>query len=162
MSSFFRIEMLPARHGDALWIEYGTPARTRRILIDGGPLTAYADLSSRLQQLPPGDQGVELVVISHVDTDHIEGLIRLFAEPEADWPIAPQEIWFNGWRHIEEAHTLGGREGEFLSALIHRRANAICRSRGRGSRGSEPSWPRCRPPGHRRSARTGPACSSRC
>lgn len=125
MSSFFRIEMLPARHGDALWIEYGTPARTRRILIDGGPLTAYADLSARLQQVPPGDQGVELVVISHVDTDHIEGLIRLLAEPEADWPIAPQEIWFNGWRHIEEAHTLGGREGEFLSALIHRRANAI-------------------------------------
>ena len=63
MSSFFRIEMLPARHGDALWIEYGTPARTRRILIDGGPLTAYADLSSRLQQLPPGDQGVELVAL---------------------------------------------------------------------------------------------------
>ena len=121
-SSFFRIEMLPARHGDALWIEYGTADRTRRILIDGGPLHAYADLSARLEQLPPGDQGVELVVISHVDTDHIEGLIRMMAEPEMRWPIAPEEIWFNGWRHIEEANTLGGREGEFLSALIHRRA----------------------------------------
>ena len=31
---FFRIEMLPAKYGDALWIEYGTEALTRRILID--------------------------------------------------------------------------------------------------------------------------------
>ncbi len=119
---FFRIEMLPAKHGDALWIEYGTPARTRRMLIDGGPINAWPEVSARLQQLPPGDQRVELVVVSHVDTDHIEGLVRLMAEPENRWPIAPEEIWFNGWRHIEEANTLGGREGEFLSALIHRRA----------------------------------------
>ena len=119
---FFHIEMLPAKHGDALWIEYGSPARTRRIMIDGGPINAWPEVSARLEQLPPGDQGVELVVISHVDTDHIEGLIRLMAEPENRWPIAPAEIWFNGWRHIEEANTLGGREGEFLSALIHRRA----------------------------------------
>jgi hypothetical protein len=118
---FFHIEMLPARHGDALWIEYGNEDRTRRILIDGGPINAWPEVSARLQQLPAGDLGVELVVISHVDTDHIEGLIRLLAEPETRWPIAPQEIWFNGWRHLEEASTLGGREGEFLSALIHRR-----------------------------------------
>jgi beta-lactamase superfamily II metal-dependent hydrolase len=119
---FFRIEMLPARHGDALWIEYGTPECTRRILIDGGPIHAWADVESRLRKLPADDQGVELVVVSHVDTDHIEGLVRLMAEPVARWPIVPNQIWFNGWRHIAEANTLGGREGEFLSALIHRRA----------------------------------------
>lgn len=124
-SAFFRIEMLPARHGDALWVEYGTAQRTRRMLIDGGPLGAYAALDGRLRRLPAGDQRVELVVVSHVDTDHIEGLIRLMAEPETRWPIAPEEIWFNGWRHVEEASTLGGREGEFLSALIHRRADQI-------------------------------------
>ena len=121
-TNFFRIEMLPARHGDALWIEYGTPERTRRILIDGGPINAWADVEARLRKLPPGDQGVELVVISHVDTDHIEGLVRLMADAETRWPIVPNEIWFNGWRHVAEADTLGGREGEFLSALIHRRA----------------------------------------
>jgi beta-lactamase superfamily II metal-dependent hydrolase len=121
-SPFFRIEMLPAKHGDALWIEYGTEQRTRRILIDGGPINAWAEVSARLARLPPGDQSVELVVISHVDTDHIEGLIRLMAEPEPRWPIVAREIWFNGWRHIDELDTLGGREGEFLSELIHHRA----------------------------------------
>lgn len=118
---FYRIEMLPALHGDALLVEYGR-ARTRRLLIDGGPLAAFPDLEARLNALPAGDQRVELVVITHVDTDHVEGLIRLFAMPEAKWPIVAEEIWFNGWRHLEEARDLGGREGELISALIHKRA----------------------------------------
>ena len=121
---FFRIEMLPAKHGDALWIEYGTADNVRRILIDGGPINAWPEVSARLQQLPVGDAGIELVVISHVDTDHIEGLVRLMAEPFKRWLIKPEEIWFNGWRHIGEAKNLGGREGEFLSALIVQRAPA--------------------------------------
>jgi hypothetical protein len=118
---YFHIEMMPARHGDALLVEYGT-TRPRRLLIDGGPLPAFNDIATRLEQLPAGDQRVELLVITHVDTDHVEGIIRLLAMPESRWPVAPQEIWFNGWRHLEEARDLGGREGELVSALIHRRA----------------------------------------
>jgi hypothetical protein len=34
----------------------------------------------------------------------------------------PKDIWFNGWEHLQEAGTLGGREGDFLSALIGKRA----------------------------------------
>jgi Predicted hydrolase (metallo-beta-lactamase superfamily) len=120
---FFRVEMLPARHGDALLIEYGDKDRTWRILIDGGPLSAYPDINERLSRFPSGDQTVELLVVTHVDTDHVEGIIRLMAMPEQSWPIYVREIWFNGWRHIEEASDLGGREGEFMSALIHNRIN---------------------------------------
>jgi hypothetical protein len=57
-----------------------------------------------------------------VDTDHIEGIIRMLAQKRNKWPIEPAEIWFNGWRHLEESENLGGREGDFLSALISRRA----------------------------------------
>ncbi len=119
---FFRIEMLPALHGDALLVEYGAGGPTRRLLIDGGPIKAFPRLIDRLNGLPEGDRGLELVVVSHVDTDHIEGLIRLFAERRSRWPIEPVDIWFNGWRHMEDAQDLGGREGDFLSALLHRRA----------------------------------------
>jgi hypothetical protein len=120
---FFKIEMLPAKHGDALLVEYGDGARTRRILIDGGPLGAYPEVEKRLRKFDLGDQAVELLVVTHVDTDHVEGIIRLLAMPEQDWPIYVREVWFNGWRHIEEARDLGGREGEFMSALIHYRLN---------------------------------------
>jgi beta-lactamase superfamily II metal-dependent hydrolase len=114
--------MLPAKQGDAIWIEYGKGKTAHRILIDGGPIGAYTELNDRLKALPDGDKRVELLVISHVDTDHIEGIVRLFAEKRSKWPIEPNDIWFNGWRHIEEATDLGGREGDFLSALIRRRA----------------------------------------
>jgi beta-lactamase superfamily II metal-dependent hydrolase len=118
----YRIEMLPARHGDALLVEYGDE-HVRRILIDGGPLNAYTAIEKRLARLPEGDQAVELLVVTHVDTDHIEGIIRLMALPVGKWPIHVEEIWFNGWRHLEEARDLGGMEGEMMSALIHHRAN---------------------------------------
>ena len=119
---FFRIEMLPAKQGDALWIEYGTQENTRRILIDGGPIGAYEALDEKLKKLPDSDKGVELMVISHVDTDHIEGIIRVLAAKRDRWPLMPKDVWFNGWDHIVQSETLGGREGDFLSALISRRA----------------------------------------
>ncbi len=124
MNPFFRIEMLPAQQGDAIWIEYGT-TRTRRILIDAGPIDAFDDVEAKLKTLPDGDKRVELVVITHVDNDHIEGMIRLFAEKRQKWLIAPEDIWFNGYRHMHEAGLLGGREGDFLSALLHRRALSL-------------------------------------
>jgi beta-lactamase superfamily II metal-dependent hydrolase len=119
---FFRIEMLPAKQGDALWIEYGKGKTTRRMLIDGGPISAYDAVDERLQKLEEGNKRVELLVISHVDTDHIEGVIRLLAARRTEWPIMPVDIWFNGWRHLQASEMLGGREGDFLSALISRRA----------------------------------------
>ena len=30
----FRIEMLPAAHGDALWVEYGSPDAPTRIAVE--------------------------------------------------------------------------------------------------------------------------------
>jgi hypothetical protein len=111
--------------GDALWIEYGTPEDTRRILIDGGPIGAYNAVEEKLKKLPDGDKGVELVVISHVDTDHIEGIIRLMATQRGQWPFSPKDIWFNGWDHLVQTGVLGGREGDFLSALISKRASDV-------------------------------------
>lgn len=122
-NQIFKIELLPAKQGDAIWIEYDKGKRMRRILIDGGPINAYDALEDKLKNLPDGDKRVELMVITHVDTDHIEGIIRLLAEKPTQWPIFPKDIWFNGWRHLTESAMLGGREGDFLSALISRRAD---------------------------------------
>ena len=41
------IEMLPAAHGDALWVEWAHEGRPHRVLIDGGPGKSYAALRSR-------------------------------------------------------------------------------------------------------------------
>ncbi len=123
---FMRIEMLPALHGDCLLVEYGDATRTRRMLIDGGPIGAFRALQSRLDALPQGSRRFELVVLSHVDTDHVDGLVRLFANPKP-WPFVVKDVWFNGWRHLEQAHgLLGGKQGEYFSALLARRLDDGC------------------------------------
>jgi hypothetical protein len=56
-------------------------------------------------------------MLSHVDADHVEGLVRLFAEKPL--PVAVKRVWFNGWRQMSGPdHTLGPLQGEFLSALL--------------------------------------------
>ena len=121
LDKFMRVEMLPALHGDCLLVEYGDATRTRRLLIDGGPIGAYGALQDRMEALPAGDRPFELMVLSHVDTDHIDGLVRLFANPKP-WPFVVKDVWFNGWRHLEQAHgLLGGKQGEYFSALLSRR-----------------------------------------
>ena len=117
MNKFLQIEMLPAAHGDCLWVEYGDAGTRRRVLIDGGPIGAFAALQSKIDTLVDGDRAFELMVLSHVDTDHVDGLVRLFAHQKSDWKFTTKDVWFNGWKHIEN-QTLGGNQGEFFSALI--------------------------------------------
>ncbi|MGD9536824.1 MAG: ComEC/Rec2 family competence protein [Alphaproteobacteria bacterium] len=117
---FFRIEMLPARHGDCLWVEYGEGDDTHRLLIDGGPVSTFDYIKKRLDRVPMGERAFELIVLSHVDADHVEGLVRLFAEQPL--PFAVDRVWFNGWRQMKKSHgLLGALQGEFLSALLARR-----------------------------------------
>jgi hypothetical protein len=118
--NFFNIEMLPARHGDCLWVEYGDKNDIYRMLIDGGPVSTFDYIQARLDQTPVGQRGFELVVLTHVDADHVEGLVRLFAEQPL--PLAVDDVWFNGWRQMKASHgLLGPLQGEFLSSLLVRR-----------------------------------------
>jgi hypothetical protein len=92
------------------------------MLIDGGPIGTYEALETRIAALPAEERLFELMVLSHVDTDHIEGMVRLFAEPATQGPFKVKDVWFNGWRHMDEGPgLLGGRQGEFFSALLQHR-----------------------------------------
>jgi hypothetical protein len=67
--------------------------------------------------MPSDDRAFELVVLTHVDADHVEGLVRLFADSPLTFNVA--EVWFNGWRQMKKSHgLLGAVQGEFLSALL--------------------------------------------
>jgi hypothetical protein len=118
-----RIEMLPAGHGDALLVEYGQPGAEHRILIDGGPYYSYDDpggLQERLKALQDaGKTEFELLVITHVDSDHIDGIIRLLQDP-ALTGLGFKDIWFNDWKQLQPKATgvLAGVHGEFLGALL--------------------------------------------
>lgn len=117
----FRIELLPAAHGDAIWVEYGDPARPRRIVIDGGPAPTYErGLLARLKCLTK-DDSIDLFVVTHIDSDHIDGAVILLQHAAAIG-VRFDEIWFNAWPQLAPVgpETYQPLQGEFLGALLDR------------------------------------------
>lgn len=114
-----RIEALPAEFGDSLWIEYGSSAKPRRVLIDCGTQMVYTNvLRQRIQALEPQNRHFDLFIVSHVDVDHIGGAIDFVAESAA-LGVSFGDIWFNGYKQLQEASTmLGPLQGEDLTALL--------------------------------------------
>ncbi len=107
------VEMLPARHGDALLLTWGEEGRRRRMLIDGGPATAYESVRTRLVEV--ADEGpLDLLVLTHIDGDHIEGLILLVNDAAVALDI--KNMWFNGSAQLVDE--MGPVQGEILSALV--------------------------------------------
>jgi hypothetical protein len=119
------LEMLPAAEGDALLLSYGESNALRYILIDGGRRSTYKHLRERILEIPVNGDGkrfFELLIVTHIDADHIEGIICLLQDEGLDCEFG--DIWFNDWNHLEplvmgEAPVhLGAEQGEFLGALL--------------------------------------------
>jgi beta-lactamase superfamily II metal-dependent hydrolase len=108
------IDMLPAGHGDCLVVTYGDPVR--RILIDGGPAPKYRNgLARYLERSTAADRHFDLFVVTHVDSDHIDGAVILLQDL-ARLGVDFDDVWFNGWRQL--SNDRGALQGEFLGALL--------------------------------------------
>lgn len=115
----FTIKFLPARFGDCMWISYGSPEEAQHILIDGGTAGTREAIKAELMALPADKRRLELVVVTHVDRDHIEGILTLLKEEVPNLEIG--DFWFNGWPHLEQANqneSFGAVQGERLTARI--------------------------------------------
>lgn len=114
----FTIEMVPAGHGDCLWIEYGSENAPHRVLIDGGTAGTYDRLKKRIGLVPGGAAGFELLVVTHVDGDHIAGVLKLFEDQTSGASF--NDVWFNGYRHLPTTglEALGPVQGESLTERI--------------------------------------------
>ncbi len=123
-----RVEMLPARHGDGLLVEWGEPDDRHRMVIDGGTKSAVSHIRDRIGD---DDPVIDLLVVSHIDLDHIEAPIELLRTSGLDLQFG--DIWFNDYPHLSgqvveraeidpttAASTRGGVQGEFLGALLDR------------------------------------------
>lgn len=80
----FKLHAVQAMFGDALILVYGTPSKPRHILIDGGPGTVFdKHLDGEIKNLVTTGK-LDAIVVSHVDKDHIVGVLDLFAAMEED------------------------------------------------------------------------------
>lgn len=113
--SVFTLEALPAREGDCLIMSYGADGdRVRHVVIDAGHASTGRALAVRLRD--DGIDRIEVLVVTHVDADHIEGTLD-FIKGVAD-RVEIGDVWFNGWKHLDDREELGPAQGEDLTALI--------------------------------------------
>jgi len=102
----FRFRVVQAEFGDCFVLEYGTAAKPRFVLIDGGPPHTFEDhLAPVLRRLARRNRVIDLALLSHVDNDHIIGLVDYFAELHAgtEGLPRPKELWHNSWGRAIDA-----------------------------------------------------------
>lgn len=121
MDSVFRMHTLAAGHGDCLWIDFGNPEVPTRILVDAGTEGTFPELKRAMECVRGVSASHELFVVTHVDQDHIGGALALMEDED----IAAQfkEVWFNGWKHLQQAlgmQPLGAVMGERLTGALEK------------------------------------------
>jgi hypothetical protein len=105
---FFSLDVLRAHKGDCLMLHYGSKADPHLILIDGGPSDVYKpQMKPRLTRIH-GARGIEegeplpvdVVMVSHVDDDHIQGILELTKEQRGKTPFLRLDVttlWHNSF-----------------------------------------------------------------
>jgi len=99
----FKLHVVQAQYGDSLILEYGTAASKKYVLVDGGPRDTFTnDLADALKAVAKTKK-LALVVLSHIDNDHIVGLLDLLAALEEDDAndrarrVAVAGLWHNSF-----------------------------------------------------------------
>jgi hypothetical protein len=117
-----KFEALRAKYGDSLMLHYGPDDDRQLVLIDGGPDGVWDDaLKPRLDQLRAernldDDQPLQiaLMMVSHLDADHITGilkLMRLLAAAEGKAPYNVKRAWVNTFDDLTGEKAAGASFG---------------------------------------------------
>src|SRR5689334_20431509 len=123
---FFSLELLPARKGDCLLLHFGQPNAPGLGIIDGGPRQVYGPhLKPRLDRIRTArgltarkPLTVDLVMVSHLDDDHIRGILdltnELITSQEEHKPQRVQvlSLWHNSFENV-----IGSRPDELIKTF---------------------------------------------
>lgn len=88
------IKVLKALYGDCIILAYGLK-QDKYILIDGGiGRECYRNLKMFINSLREKKEYLSLLILTHIDSDHIDGILKLFSEKDFDFSII-NAMWFN-------------------------------------------------------------------
>jgi beta-lactamase superfamily II metal-dependent hydrolase len=110
-----KLHVVQAEYGDCLVLESEASKNSTTVLIDGGPYQTFEKhLKPTLQCLPINGK-LDLVVLSHIDNDHIIGLVDLLEEVRDQREQGTKELvkisklWHNSFNDLfqidEDANT---------------------------------------------------------
>lgn len=108
-----KVTFLNAFNGDSIWISSDIDGRPINILIDGGTSTTYSfkdkkdgkekdgDLKLLIEDIKSKNESLDLVILTHIDDDHIDGFLKWFSR-DKDAVSYIKELWFNSGRTIKK------------------------------------------------------------
>lgn len=106
------LKIIQAEYGDCFILEFGSSSEPHYILIDGGPDTIYEKhLQNELQTIRDNGGKLDLLILSHVDNDHIIGLLDLMAElreqhtNNINETISIDLLWYNSFKQTIGSET---------------------------------------------------------
>jgi len=92
------IEMLPSSYGESFLIHYGLNLHKHMVIDFGFSTTYYCHLKNKLIDIHKKQEKLSLVIITHIDSDHINGVVPFLQENGSSSSpkiIAVNEIWHN-------------------------------------------------------------------
>jgi ribonuclease BN (tRNA processing enzyme) len=102
-----KLIVVQAQFGDCLLVQSSVGDKSNLILIDGGTSQTYEkDLKPTISKLPSKEETLDLVILSHIDNDHVLGLLDLFEEIKKNRETSVDEIvrirglWHNSFTDI--------------------------------------------------------------
>lgn len=96
-----QIKSYPAKNGDCFLISAGAIKKTH-ILIDCGYVDTYESfLKKDLMEIAQRNEKINLMIVTHIDSDHISGAIKFIDDNNRDRFIEIEEVWFNAYRHLQ-------------------------------------------------------------
>ncbi|RUT72858.1 AVAST type 1 anti-phage system MBL fold metallo-hydrolase Avs1a [Ancylomarina longa] len=94
-----RIKIFPALNGDSILLELSN----NLFLIDGGYINTFNEyLFDELKGKSEEGKRISHLIVTHIDSDHISGIIRLLEKNTNSEIINIENIWHNSYRHIKD------------------------------------------------------------
>lgn len=87
-----QINLLEAQNGECIWLRYGEERHTN-IIIDSGPASFERGFRDLLKKIGELGEEVDLMILTHIDDDHIKGLAKNIMKPICK---IIKEVWLNG------------------------------------------------------------------
>lgn len=89
--------MLKAEHGDCFIISTLNEKNKKfNILVDGGTRNTYRRfMKPTLQEIINNKECLDLIISTHIDDDHISGIIQLFNDKQYIKELNPKKIFYN-------------------------------------------------------------------
>ncbi len=97
--SSITIKAFKAKKGDAFLLSFDNG---QNILIDMGmPETYLSEIKDDILKIKDKDEIIDLLIITHIDEDHIGGAIEFIKDNQDNKMIKVDEVWHNSYKHLQ-------------------------------------------------------------